>query len=126
MWNFKGILGTMLLLGITANVANAAESKAVQAMAGILTNIQHVPSDADKQALAQITQDKTTTADERTVAQALMNVQHTAAAADKSGLEAIVSDAKASGSVKTLATVILGLHHFPSASDKEKLRALTQ
>jgi len=126
MWNSKGILGTMLLLGLAANVANAAESKAVQAMAGILTNIQHVPSDADKQALAQITQDKATTADERTVAQALMNVQHTAAAADKSGLEAIVSDAKASGSVKTLATVILGLHHFPSASDKEKLRALTQ
>jgi hypothetical protein len=126
MWNSKSILGTMLLLGLAANLANAAESKAVQAMAGILTNIQHVPSDADRQALAQITQDKTTTADERTVAQALMNVQHTAAAADKSGLEAIVSDAKASGSVKTLATVILGLHHFPSASDKEKLRALTQ
>ena len=126
MRNSIGILGTMLLLGLAANLANAAESKAVQAMAGILTNIQHVPSDADKQALAQITQDKTTTADERTVAQALMNVQHTAAAADKSGLEAIVSDAKASGSVKTLATVILGLHHFPSASDKEKLRALTQ
>ena len=126
MRNSISILGTMLLLGLAANVANAAESKAVQAMAGILTNIQHVPSDADKQALAQITQDKATTADERTVAQALMNVQHTAAAADKSGLEAIVSDAKASGSVKTLATVILGLHHFPSASDKEKLRALTQ
>jgi len=126
MHNSISILGTMLLLGLAANVANAAESKAVQAMAGILTNIQHVPSDADKQALAQITQDKTTTADERTVAQALMNVQHTAAAADKPGLEAIVSDAKASGSVKTLATVILGLHHFPSASDKEKLRALTQ
>ena len=126
MRNPKSILATMLFLGLAANLASAAESKAVQAMAGILTNIQHVPSDADKQALAQISKDKATTADERTVAQALMNVQHTAAAADKSGLEAIVSDAKASSSVKTLATVILGLHHFPSASDKEKLRALTQ
>ena len=126
MRNSISILGTMLLLGLTANVANASESKAVQTMAGILANIQHVPSDADKQALAQITQDKATTPDERSVAQALMNVQHTAAAADKPSLEAIVNDAKASGSVKTLASVILGLHHFPSDSDKEKLRALTQ
>lgn len=126
MRNSTSILGTMLLLGLAANLANAAESRAVQAMAGILTNIQHVPSGADKQALTRITQDKATTADERTVAQALMNVEHTAAAADKPRLEAIVNDEKASGSLKTLATVILGLHHFPSASDKDKLRALTQ
>jgi tryptophanyl-tRNA synthetase len=126
MQNSTGILGTMLFLGLAANLANAAESKAVQAMAGILMSIQHVPSGADKQALAQITRDEATTADERTVAQALMNVQHTAAAADKPRLEAIVNGAKASGSLKTLATVILGLHHFPSASDKDKLHALTQ
>jgi hypothetical protein len=126
MRNSISILGTMLLLGLTANMANAAESKAVQGMAGIVTNFQHAPNDADKQALAKIIDDKATTADERTVAKALMNVQHTAAAADKPSLEAIVSDAKASGSVKTLASIILGLHHFPSDSDKEKLRALTQ
>ena len=126
MRNSIGILGTMLLLGLTANMVNAAESKAVQGMAGIMTNFQHAPSDVDKQALAKIIEDKATTADERTVAKALMNVQHTAAAADKPSLEAIVSDPKASGSVKTLASIILGLHHFPSDSDKEKLRALTQ
>ncbi|HKC17265.1 MAG TPA: hypothetical protein VKC11_11225 [Steroidobacteraceae bacterium] len=126
MRNSIGILGTVLLLGLTANLANAAESKAVQGMAGIMTNFQHAPSDVDKQALAKILEDKATTADERTVAKALMNVQHTTAAADKPSLEAIVSDPKASGSVKTLAGIILGLHHFPTDSDKEKLRALTQ
>ena len=120
------ILGTTLVLCLAANMANAAESKAVQVMAGILANIQHVPSDADKQALAQIKEDKATTADERAVAQALMNVQHAAAVADKPSLEGIVNDAKASSSVKTLASVILGLHQFPSDSDKQKLRALTQ
>jgi hypothetical protein len=118
------VLSTLLLLGMTASITNAADSKAVQTMAGILTNLQHVPSAEDKKALAQIADDKSATADERTIAKALMNVQHKAAAADKPSLEAIVSDAKASSAVKTLAGVILSLNHFPSAADKEKLAAL--
>jgi hypothetical protein len=126
MRNSIGIFAAALILGLTASIANAAESKAVQTMAGILMNLHHVPSDSDKQALAQITQDKSATGDERTVAQALMDVQHTAAAADKPKLEAIVNNDKAASSVKTLAGVILTLHHVASDSDKAKLQALTQ
>ena len=81
-------------------------------------------TDADKQSLKQITEDKSATKDERTVAQALMDVQHTAAAADKPKLEAIVKDDSAASSVKTLASIILNLKHMPSESDKEKLKAL--
>jgi hypothetical protein len=125
MRNSIGILAAALFLSLTA-IANAAESKAVQTMAGILTNLHHFPSDSDKQALKQITEDKSATTDERTVAQALMNVQHTVAAADKPNLEAIVNNDKAAGSVKTLAGVILDLHHMASDSDKAKLQALTQ
>jgi hypothetical protein len=124
MRNSIGILAAALFLGFTAGVANAAESKAVQTMAGILMNVHHYPSDSDKQALAQITEDKSATADERTVAQALMDVQHTVAAADKPKIEAIVNDDKAANSVKTLAGVILNLHHMASDSDKAKLQAL--
>jgi hypothetical protein len=119
------ILAVVLLLGVVATVANAAESKAVQTMAAILLHLQHFPTDADKQSLKQITEDKSATQDERTVAQALMDVQHTAAAADRPKLEAIAADAKASSSVKTLASIILNLKHMPSESDKEKLKALT-
>jgi hypothetical protein len=126
MRNSIGSLAVVCFLGLSAGMANAAESKAVQTMAGILINLHHFPSDADKQALTQITQDKSATGDERTVAQALMDVQHTAAAADKPGLEAIVSNDKAAGSVKTLADAILNLHHMVSDSDKAKLQALTQ
>jgi hypothetical protein len=121
-----GILAAVLLVSLTAGIANAAQSKAVQTMAGILINLHHFPSDSDKQALTQITQDKSTTADERTVAQALMDVQHAVAPADKPNLEAIVSNDKASSSVKTLADAILNLHHMVSDSDKAKLQALTQ
>lgn len=119
------ILSVVLLLGGVATVANAAESKAVHTMAAILLHLQHFPTDADKQSLKQITEDKSATEDERTVAQALMNVQHTAATADRPKLEAIAADAKASSSVKTLASIILNLKHMPTESDKEKLKALT-
>jgi len=118
------VLSAVLFLGVFAAVTEAAESKAVQTMAGILLRLQHFPNDADKQSLKQITEDKTATKDERTVAQALMDVQHTAAAADKPKLEAIVNDGKAASSVKTLASIILNLKHMPSESDKEKLKAL--
>ena len=118
------ILAVVVFLGIAATVANGAESKAVQTMAAILLHLQHYPTDADKQSLKQITEDKAATPDERTVAQALMGVQHTVAAADKPKLEAIVSDAKASSSIKTLASILLSLKHMPSESDKEKLKAL--
>jgi hypothetical protein len=126
MRNSMGILVAAVILSLTAGIANAVESKAVQTMAGILTNLHHFPSDSDKQALLQITQDKSSTADERTVAQALMGVQHTVAAADKPNLEAIVNNDKAASSVKTLADAILNLHHMVSDGDKAKLQALAQ
>src|ERR1700730_2594991 len=118
------ILSVVLFLGVVATVTNAAESKAVQTMATILLHLQHFPTDADKQSLRQITEDKSATKDERTVAQALMDVQHTAPAADKPKLEAIVKSDKESSSVKKLAEIILKLSHMPSESDKEKLKAL--
>ena len=118
------IVSVALLFGIAA-VTNAAEGSAVQTMASILLHLQHYPTDADKQSLRQITEDKSATKDERTVAQALMDVKHTAAAADRPKLEGIEKDDKASSSVKTLASILLNLKHVPSESDKEKLKALT-
>ena len=51
----------VLLLGSVASLVNAAESKAIQTMAGILVHLQHYPTDADKQSLKQITEDKSAT-----------------------------------------------------------------
>lgn len=119
------ILSAVLFLGAIASVANAAESKAVHTMAAILLHLQHFPTDADKQSLQQITEDKSATADERAVAQALMDVKHTVAASDKAKLEAIAGDSKAAAGVKTLASIILSLKHMPTESDKQKLQALT-
>jgi hypothetical protein len=126
MRNTIRTLSALLVLGAMASVAVAAETKAVQTMAGIVAGMNHFPSAADKATLTQIVDDKTTTADERTVAKALLNVQHKAAAADKAGLEAIVADAKATAGVKTIAGALLSLNHMASADDKAKLQALSQ
>src|SRR5688572_7437380 len=120
-----GVLSVLLLIVSATSVAHGGKHTAVQTMAGILTALNHFPTDADKQSLKQIAADKSATGDERTVAQALMNVQHKVADADKPKLEAIVNDKKASGSIKTLAGVILNLNHTPSEADKKKLQALT-
>jgi len=126
MRNSIRTLSALVVLCIVGGIANAAESKAVQTMAGILTSLQHVPSAEAKQTLMQIAESSDATAEEKTVAKALANVQHKVAAGDKAGLEAIVNDANASSGAKTLASIILSMNHFPSAADKEKLAMLSK
>ena len=126
MKNWVRVLSALMVFGLTAGVANAAESKAIQTIAGALTGIQHMPSAETKTAMAQIAEDKSATADEKTLAKAVANVQHKAAAGDKAALEAIAADAKATNGAKTIASVLLSLNHFPSADDKAKLAALSK
>lgn len=115
------LLAAALVLGPSLG---AAESKAVQQMAGILVNLNHFPSDAEKETLKKIIAAKETTAHERTVAQALLNVQHKVSAEDKPKLDAIVKDTSAPESVRTLATVVANLNHTPTAAEKEQLKKL--
>ncbi len=118
------ILSAVACLGLMTCTVHAGESEAVQTIAAILETFNGSPSDADKGALREIAGEKTSTADEKTLAKALLNVQHKVADGDKSKLEAIVKDGKALQSVKTLATIILNLNDTPSEADKEKLKEL--
>jgi hypothetical protein len=119
------ILSVVLLLAVAVTPLAAAETKAVQTMSGILMKLNHFPSDAEKKTLQAIVDDKTTTADERVVAQALINMKHKPAAEDQTKLEAVAKSKTASESVKTLATIVAGLNHTTSEADKEKLKKLS-
>jgi hypothetical protein len=114
----------LLVTCVAVTSVVAAESKAVQTMAGILAKLNHFASDAEKKSLKDIVDDKTATAPEKTVAQALINVQHTVSAADKPKLEALVADKATPESIKTLADVILHLTHTANDADKAKLKKL--
>ena len=119
------ILPVVLLLAFAVTPLAAAETKAVQTMSGILMKLNHFPSDDEKKTLQALVDDKTTTADERVVAQALINMKHKPAAEDQTKLEAVAKSKTASESVKTLATIVAGLNHTPSEADKEKLKKLS-
>jgi hypothetical protein len=117
------VIAVLVAAPLVATLA-AADSKAVQAMAGILMKLNHFPSDAEKATLKAIVDDKNSTAGERTVAQALMNVMHKVSAADKPKLEALVSDKDTSDALKTIAKVILNLNHTPTDAEKEQLKKI--
>ncbi len=118
------LLALLLSLGAVTTSFAAAETKAVQTMAGILVKLNHFPSDAEKASLKAIVEDKTTTASEKVVAEALMNLQHKVTAGDKTKLDELLKDKAATESVKTLATILVGLNHMPAEADKEKLKKL--
>ena len=122
---YARILPALLCMGLLASPVAAAESKAVQTMAGILAKLNHFPSDAEKQTLKTLIADKQTTEHERVVAEALMNVQHKVSADDKAKLDAVIKNQSAPESVKTLAGVIANLNHTPSDAEKDKLKKLT-
>jgi hypothetical protein len=118
------VLPVLVFLGLVTSTVTAAESKAIQTMAGILVKLNHFPSDAEKQTLKQIADAKETTAHERVIAQALVNLQHKVSADDKPKLDALLKDTAAPESVKTLASIIVSLNHMPTDADKEKLKKL--
>jgi hypothetical protein len=118
------ILSVFLFLAVIVTPMAAEETKAVQTMSGILVKLNHFPSDAEKATLQQIVDDKTTTAQERVVAQALINLKHKVTADDKTKLDALIADKSAPESLKTLATIMVTLNHAPSDADKEKLKKL--
>lgn len=118
-------LPLLVALALAGQALSAAESKAVQQIAGILMNLNHFPSDAEKETLKGIIAAKETTDHERTVAQALLNVQHKVSGDDKPKLDAVVKDASAPESVKALARIVANLNHTPSAEEKEQLKKLT-
>ena len=124
MRSFMRILTLLLLFGLVANTAAAAESKSVQTMAGILMKLNHFPTDADKEALKRVTDDKAATAQEKLIATILMNVQHKIRPEDKPKLEGLIKTPDAPASLKTLATILINLNHTASDAEKEKLEKL--
>ena len=101
-----------------------AESAAVSTMADITMNLNHFPSDSDKQKLMAITNGDLSSESEQAVASAILNLQHRVRDADKKILNSIISDGSAPADLRELAAVLVNINHSPSDSDVEKLAAL--
>ena len=105
----------------TITQAMAADEN-IKKMAEIMLNLNHYPSDSEKQVLKQITLSGSNF--EKTVATAIINLQHQATAEDKEKLNNIVNNKSAPEDVRTLAAIVHDVNHHPSDADKEKLKKM--
>ena len=120
---FFTLLSTILLLA--APLTFASESN-VGKMAGVVMQLNHYPTAAEKTSLANIVADSNATAGEKTLAGALMRMQHRVGGADSQKLHHLSDDSSVAKAERELANILLGIAHKASAADMKRLRILME
>lgn len=119
-----------VMLSVAGLMAGAqpalAESAVVRDMAGVMMNLNHYPSDAEKTRLKAIAADKGSTEQERVIATAISNMEHKVAAGDMEKLRQVMNDMSAPAEVRDLAGIVLNTSHKPSKEDKRKLEMMAK
>ncbi len=119
------MVGLVLSLGLTLGTpVLSAEDSSAETMAVILVDLNHFPTDAEKETLRAIVDDEAASEQERAVARAMINLQHKATAADKEKMKAIMDDESASANLRELAGIVYRLDHKPNDTDKAWLTEL--
>jgi hypothetical protein len=96
----------------------------ISAMADIVINLNHFPSDVDKEKLAGIIASGDSSEAEVAIASAISNIAHQANASDRENLSAIAADESVSSELRDLATAVLNVNHKASAADIAKLEMI--
>lgn len=101
----------------------AGDQESLKKMANIMMDLNHYPSDSEKNQLAEIA--KTSQSEHvKTIANAMRNLHHSASAEDKRQLKQVMDDADAPDKIKSLAAIVYNLNHKPSAQDKQQLSTM--
>lgn len=119
------LVPVFLLIPFIAGSVAASGNEAVPTMADILVELNHFPSDDDKDRLHAIVADENTTEHERAVAEALMGVEHKVSADDKKKLTALTNEDSVEDGVRLLAEALLDFNHKLPEAEKAKIRTLT-
>jgi hypothetical protein len=98
-----------------------ADQGRAEEIASVLKGMNHLPSDADKAALAAVAADDSASANLHTIAAAIGRIAHQPAEADRPALQAIADDEEASENERTLARAVLGFNHKVSDADATAL-----
>jgi hypothetical protein len=101
-----------------------ADSTAIRTMADVTMNLNHFPSDSDKQKLSAISSSEDSSQSELAVATAIMNIEHHVTAADKETLNSIIGDESAPAGLRALAGILVNMNHRPSESDVAELATI--
>ncbi len=100
------------------------DTAAIRTMADITMNLNHFPSDSDKQMLTAITNSDDSSESEIAVATAISNMKHQVAAGDKEKLNSIIADDSAPADLRALASILISINHRPTESDIEQLKKI--
>jgi hypothetical protein len=123
----KYLLVLLSVAGLMQGAQSAlAASGAVREIAGVMMNLSHYPSGAEKARLKAIVADKSSTEQERVIATAISNLEHKVAAGDVEKLKQVMGDMSAPVEVRDLAGIVLNISHKPSAADKQKLEMMAK
>ena len=118
------LLRNVLLLAVLASFSQftfADNASAQKTIAGVLHNLNHFPSDADKAALMAIAEDESVGQGYRALAGAVANISH---AANAEGKARIMEADQAPADLKTLAGIVASINHMASAEAKATLAAM--
>ena len=119
---------TFVFLLMTASASFAAGDQKsganpMSTMANIMLNLNHYPSDSEKQKLKNIVS-SSESADIKAIATAILNLEHEATSSDKSRMKVIMNNSGTDAKVRDMASIVYNLSHKPSSGDKSKLMTM--
>ena len=120
-WSATAILTCLVFVAPMAQ----ADAHNVPAMARIVIEIQHFPSESAKASLGEIAGDASSSAAEKQLAEAIASIQHKVTGAHVDSVAAIAADESLPKSVRELARVLGGFNHLPSGDAVAALEAIT-
>lgn len=113
-----------LLMLPSAIAVSADNASATNVIASVLIELNHFPSEGEKEALLAIANDDGVGRAFRAVANAVANIEHSATAADKEIMNRIIASERAHANAKVFAEILLELNHTASVDAQAKLQEL--
>ncbi len=114
----------IVLVGVISQISLADNAFATKAIAGVLVNLNHFPSDDQKAALQAASSDESAGRGFQMIATAVAYIRHTATAEDKDIMTRIIASDRTTAQAKALAEIVLGITHVPSDEAKATLQAM--
>lgn len=130
MLNFLKMFGFGLILAAGSASAAPGGADTMKAdtpagtLAGILADMNHYPSDADRRKLDAIAGSSDVDDDLRAIARAIAGIEHTPTAEAQARLNGIIASDAATEAEKTLAAAVLRFEHKASVEDQSALEEL--
>ena len=120
---FALCIGTFFQSNVFAHADHDKDAMIIK-MADIMINLEHFPTEDEKQKLQSILDSDSSTDQEKIIANSIMNIQHSPSAEDQDKLQLIIDNTTATSTVNTLARIVQSFSHGISKTDKRKLQTI--